>query len=222
MQRDNLLDLFQNCDFSGKLTSDNFEDRIIDNLPENLSYKYFFGASKVCIIPEGADYVIKIPFNSTWYDTSEEYEDFCNACGDDRHFWDYCFAEVLCYNEAKREKVNKMFCKPRLLGCVDDYPIYIQQRAVTYYDLKGEETVDARTPKTRDYCQKKGFSCFNSIWIADALEYYGQKGFNRMMSFIKSYGIGDLHDENIGYIGRQPVLIDYSDFCEQEVVNGEM
>lgn len=214
MQRDNLLDIFKECDFSGKLTSDNFEERIIDNLPENFSHRYFFGASKVCIIPEGADYVLKIPFNSTWYDADEEYSDFHYATSDYNRNWDYCFAEVLCYNEAKREKVHKMFCKARLLGCVDDYPIYIQERAVTYYDLNGEDTTDARTPNTRRYCHDRGFSCFNPIWIADALEYYGQKTFNKMMSFIKSYHIGDLHDDNIGYIGRKPVLIDYSDFCE--------
>lgn len=215
MQRDSLLDVFKDCDFSGKLTSDNFEERIIDNLPESFSHRYFFGASKVCIIPEGADYVIKIPFNSSWYDADEEYEDFRSATSDENHTWDYCFAEVLCYKEAKREKVHRMFCKARLLGYVNNYPIYIQERAVTYCDLNGDDDrEDARTPSTRDYCRKNGFSCFNPIWIADALDYYGQKMFNKMMSFIKSYRIGDLHDENIGYIGQRPVLIDYSDFFE--------
>ncbi len=214
MQRDSLLDIFKNCDFSGNLTDDNFEDRILGNLPENFSYKYFFGASKVCIIPEGADYVIKIPFNSSWCDSEEDYDDFRYATSDDRHYWDYCFAEVLCYKEAKREKVHKMFCKARLLGYVDGYPIYVQERAVTYYELKGEDREDARTPNTRRYCYDNGFSCFNAIWCADALEYYGQSTFNKMMSFIKTYHIGDLHDDNIGYIGRKPVLIDYSDFCE--------
>lgn len=214
MQRDSLLSVFKDCDFSGKLTDDNFEDRILAHLPESFSYKYFFGASKVCIIPEGADYVIKIPFNSSWCDSEEEYYDFNSATSDDKRYWDYCFAEVLFYNGAKREKVQKVFCKARLLGCVDDYPIYVQERAVTYYELKGENREDARTPNTRQYCHEKGFSCFNAIWCADALEYYGQRTFNKMMSFIKSNHIGDLHDDNIGYIGRRPVLIDYSDFCE--------
>lgn len=214
MQKDIVLNVFKDCDFSGRLTKDNFEEKILNNLPEDFSYKYFYGVSKLCIIPTGADYVIKIPFNSSWYDADEEYEDFVSASGDFRHEWDYCFAEVICYQEAKREKVHQMFCKARLLGYIDDYPIYIQQRAITYYDLKGEDTTDARTPNTTEYCNKKGFSCFNSVWIADAMEYYGQNVFNRMMSFIKSYNIGDLHDENVGYIGKQPVLIDYSDFHE--------
>ena len=214
MQRDNLLNIFKNCNFSGKLARDNFEDKIIDNLPKNFSYKYFYGVSKVCIIPEGADYVIKIPFNSIWDDSNEEYEDFNNATYDNYHNWDYCFAEVFYYNTAKKEKVHKIFCKARLLGYINNYPIYIQERAVTYYnkneDMLNEE--DERINSTREYCKKNGFPCFNSVWISDALEYYGQKTFNRMMSFIQSSHIRDLHEDNIGYIGQKPVLIDYSGF----------
>lgn len=214
MQRDNLLSVFKNCDFSGRIADDNFEDRILSNLPEDFSYRFFFGASKLCIIPSGADYVIKIPFNSSWCALDEEYCEFQSGTSDNRFYWDYCLAEVLYYKEAKKNDIDKVFCKARLLGQVDDYPIYIQERAETYFNLHGETTSDARTPRTKEYCDKKGFACFNPIWIADALEYYGEKKFNKIMSFIKSSQIGDLHDDNIGYIGLRPVLIDYSDFCE--------
>lgn len=214
MQRNNLLSIFKNCDFSGRIADDNFEDKILSNLPEDFSYRFFFGASKLCIIPNGADYVIKIPFNSSWCASDEEYCEFQSGTSDNRFYWDYCLAEVLYYKEARKNAINRVFCKARLLGQVDDYPIYVQERAETYFNLHGEMTSDARTPRTREYCHKKGFSCFNPIWIADALEYYGEKKFNKIMSFIKSSQIGDLHDDNIGYIGPRPVLIDYSDFCE--------
>ena len=45
----------------------------------------------------------------------------------------------------------------------------------------------------------------------DALEYYGPKHFDKIMSFIERNKIGDFHNSNLGYIGQTPVFIDYSD-----------
>lgn len=219
MQRDYLLSIFKNCDFYN-LAEDNYEEKILYELPGDFSYQFFHGVSKLCIIPEGADYVIKIPFNSFWDIDTEEFLDFENANFDDEHYWDYCFTEVICYNKAKSKKVNKAFCKAKLLGLVNDYPIYIQERAETYYNLKKKgknqesdyNDEDDRTPRTKDYCKKHGFFCFNPIWCADAIEYYGKKRFNKIMSFVKENNIGDLHTDNIGYVGRKPVFIDFSDY----------
>lgn len=212
MQKDNVLNIFKDCDFRGELSRGNFKEKIIKNFPKGLNFKYFHGMSKVCIIPTGADYVIKIPFNGVWYDYDKSFDYFWCANDDENHKWDYCFTEMICYNYAKKEKVEKAFCKTKLLGYTNDYPIYIQQRASVFSDLKEEE--DYRSERTEDYCCSHGFRCFNPVWIADAIEYYGQSQFSRLMDFIDNYGIDDLHTENIGYIKNKPVLIDYSDFCD--------
>ena len=58
-----------------------------------------------------------------------------------------------------------------------------------------------------------GFNeCFNRVWLSDALDYFGEKIFYGLLSFLDDYSIGDLHDANIGYIGMRPVLVDYSSF----------
>ena len=35
---------------------------------------------------------------------------------------------------------------------------------------------------------------------------------NKLLEFIRTVGINDLHDGNIGYIENRPVLVDYSSF----------
>lgn len=214
MQRDFLLDIFKDCDFSDMINRDNFGEAILNNLPDNFDYNYFYGVSKLCLIPKGSDYVIKIPFNTEWYDWDREYVYFFNANHDDNRKWDYCMSELLIYNLAKKEKIEKIFCKTRFLGCVNNYPIYIQERANPIYLMDGIRYSDHRTDRISEYCHQRNFQIFHSVWMADALEYYGQKIFNNAMSFIKYNHINDLHNENIGYIGNRPVLIDFSGYLE--------
>jgi hypothetical protein len=219
MQRDFLLDLFKNCDFDA-LTAENVEEQVIYNLPENFSYDYSFGISKVCIIPMGADYVIKIPFRGQEMLDDEKpygetyYKDFNGANTTTHSYWDYCLTEVSYYNEAKKEHINKCFCKTRLLGFINNYPIYIQERACTFREKNGDD-LDYRSEKSikmKRYCEEHCFRCFDPEWLADAFEYYGLKTFNKLMNFIYEYNITDLHTDNIGYIGTRPVILDFSDF----------
>ncbi len=216
MLRDELLNIFANCDFEGDIHSNNFKEKIIDHLPQDFICDYDNGVSKVCIIPVQTNFVIKIPFNSSKdnYFYEEESEFFCNANSCFGHEWDYCFTELLLYNLAKKEKIDKAFCKTRLLGCVNNYPIYIQEKASTVRSLiKKVDNISSIKKKGIKYCQEKKFSCFDSSWIGDAIQYYGEKRANKIMSFIDKHQIGDLYEDNIGYIGNRPVLIDFSDYC---------
>jgi hypothetical protein len=218
MQREFLLNLFKDCDFY-ELTAENFEELVIEKLPKDFSYKYHFGISKVCIIPMGADYVIKIPFaGQEILDDLEPYEfyyeDFYSANDVIGFSWDYCLTELLYYNKAKKRHINKCFCKTRLLGFVNYHPIYIQERAITFRQKNGD--LDYKSEKSirmEKYCEEHHFRCFDSEWLADVFEYYGAKTFNKLMSFIDEYNIIDLHTDNIGYIGIRPVLLDFSDFA---------
>ena len=56
------------------------------------------------------------------------------------------------------------------------------------------------------------FYIFNMEWLSDAFHFYGEKIFHKLLEFIRTVGINDLHDGNIGYIGNRPVLVDYSSF----------
>lgn len=216
MDKDYLLNyVLKDCDFTGKFSQNNYEERII--LPRSFECELFSGVSKVCIVPYDEDYVIKIPFNySSFYDVYDEeyYNPLINANADNRFCWDYCLSELLNYRKAKQEGVSKFFCKIRLLGYIHDYPIYIQQYATPFFMAKGEYDLHL-SKRIRNYCVEKHFICFNYIWQADAIKYYGEHNFDRLMKFLKKHGIEDLHSENIGYaMNGAPVIFDFSDYKE--------
>jgi hypothetical protein len=229
MDKEYILSLFKDCDFNedyddcdgAGLTSYNFDYRVLEYLPDNFSYKCFSGVSKLCIIPEGADYVIKIPFKGNLDDENDFYYEFENA-NETETCWDYCLTELLYYQQAKHFKVEKAFCKTKLLGYINDYyPIYVQQRAEPFENKYSfAMTCNYRNDKTnhientKDYCASKLYRFFNDIWLTDALEYYGKAQFDKIMSFIEDCRIRDLHSGNLGYIGARPVIIDFSDYVD--------
>ena len=227
MVTQNILDLLEYCIFDGELTEENFEWKIIDNLPKDFSYDYFHGVSKCVIIPKGAEYVIKIPFTggeSDDYDYYDEetdsyvneephYWDFEYAHGDSG--WDYCQVELILWKKARRKRIEKILCKPRLIGFINNHPIYIQERAVSLCLTPTKYYSKERTSKTSKICEEKSYPNFNLVWQTDVLEYYGEKAFNKMMEFFKdNYIDSDLHDGNIGYIGTRPVILDYSSWWD--------
>lgn len=216
MYRSNILNIFENCDFSGILSSDNFYEKILEliSLKED-EYDYEYGASKLCIIPKNLNYVIKIPFS---YDYCGDVV-FANANKDKNRYWDYCFSEILLYKEAKKHRIEEVFIKTKCTGLIKDYPIYIQEKVIPHSKiylngLLNDPLVDRdKTQATLDYCKKKNIQCFNEIWATNALEYYGCNKFERIMKFIeKTHIIDDLHRNNIGYFKNKPVIFDYAGF----------
>lgn len=223
MDKNAIIELFSECDFDGELCSEVIQEKIFSYLPESFRYDWHEGASKLVIIPynkEGIleDYVIKIPYNGDCYEG--EFEQFYSANNTDNYYWDYCMTEMLIWRLAKVEKVHKAFAKERIIGMIKGHPIYIQQRVDVCDDEDEFEehnslTGNEKREKTKKYCEKKGFVVFYDealSWQADALEYYGPKQFDKIMSFIQNNHIGDFHNKNLGYIGLKPVFLDYSDF----------
>ena len=216
MNINKILDLFKNCDFSNDVTSDNCESAIIDWLPDDFRFSYSYGVSKLVILPEGENFVIKIPFiGSTIVDDSdEEYEDkvepFCMANYDEWHCWDYCFTEVLYYHDAKKKRVAEILAKPLYVGKVSGYPIYIQDNAETFSSRKNSgkffaqhihkgQDFETKSKTIRSKCDEENLDIFNFEWIMDVFDYYGEKKFNKIIKFISK--LEDLHNANIGYIG---------------------
>ena len=50
MSNEEILQLFNACTFDGVLTENDFEDKVLSNLPDNLKYYYEYGATKLVII----------------------------------------------------------------------------------------------------------------------------------------------------------------------------
>ena len=215
-----ILNLFKDCDFSLGISYDNFEDELIECLPDDFIFTYNYGVSKAVIIPKGENFVIKIPFRGQGFDCENEFE---NANGDYLRCWDYCFTELLYYHSAKKNHVAEILAKPRFIGFVNNYPIYTQQRVQTFYNRYGDCAsckYDKESKQAKKMIETINSSCenndmvpFNMKWMMDILAYYGEKKFNNIMAFIRD--IGDLHDENIGYIDDRPVILDYADWNDE-------
>lgn len=213
MNRELLLSYFEDCDFTGYIAESNFTEKIINPIRIKTPFTYITGASKICIsLLEEENFIIKIPFNSSFNRYDCKFFHFCNANGIYNHEWDYCLTELLTFNYFKSKKIEDILCKTRLLGVINNYPIYIQEKAEIFSDITDEENrySDYRTPSIKSYCEKENLYTPNWIWAADALAYYGKKKFNKFMKSIVD--IGDLHESNIGYVKGRPVLVDFSDF----------
>lgn len=171
------------------------------------SFSYDTGATKGVLIFPDLDFVIKIPFTYT-----EDDEEFCGA-DDSGAGWNYCEVEEIKYQKAGTFGIKDCFAETILIGRISNYPIYAQEKAVIFTKegspspKKSEEEYE----RIEDMCDGMG-ECFNRVWLSDAFDYFGEKIFYGLLSFIDDYNISDLHDGNIGYIGMRPVLVDYSSF----------
>lgn len=174
--------------------------------PES-EYRVCDGASKLCIVPKGADFVIK------WSTT-------CLTLGD----YDEAYDEVLIYQKAVKAGLEMFFPKTEVL-CITNGVIFVIQEKIDYSVL--------HTPceKEDKYCYKtktasaaiinKMDTCFCSIargrdldstWASMAIVIYGKKKCKALCKFVIENNINDLHRSNIGYLKDKPIILDFSGY----------
>lgn len=208
-----ILEALHDCYFD-ELDNYTFDESVV--IPFNDSYKKPFkaanGASKGVLIFPNFGFVIKIPFI------------FCDGdemCGaqDGVNAWDYCSQEVCRYEMAEEEGFGNIFLETDLLGEVNNHPIYIQPYAEVLskidrneYDSNHSSGTDIDRTFVKEIDDAENYDTLNSMWEADLLVRYGIEKFKSFKKYIKDNWIDDLGDENIGYIGKNPVLIDYAGF----------
>ncbi len=203
--------------------------RVLDVVEEDLGFSKVstdFGASKYVLLPKEADYVIKIPFTGTdsesgcysycsgFDDEYDTYTEFQGALGNG---WNYCEAELLIYNEAKKMGIGEFFAETVLGGHCGDHPYYFQEKVDVYNKLdKGEEDWDKEeVDKSKESCKQNGYYVFNPYWISDCYHWYGEEKFCKFMDYLEAEELNrDLHGGNVGYskIDGRPILLDFSGF----------
>lgn len=239
-----ILDLFKGYDFPEDFSSLDFDD--LESFMQNqIVCKCYTGASKFVIDPAGIDdYVIKIPYRGFGYKYYNDYvHSTCNhfsnfmAAEEDENLpvsplsWDYCKLEASRFSIAEEAQLNKFFAKTIKIGETEDsYPIYIQEKCITFYDYDKTLPYATRGTRIRQSLQlvdnimrntpklaKSIPNNLNYTWIADAGIRYGVRSLVDFLIFITDHQwICDLRECNIGYTkqGNKPVLIDYSGFYE--------
>ena len=206
---------------------DGFTEQDVDYFISSIDTKrvpefdYETGATKLVIVPEDREYVIKIPF-SGYYDEFGDYIPF-NGAEDDGYGDDYCGAEQIYYSEACRAGYAQFFMKTICVANRYGYPIYIQEKVKEFckYSCMGfqRKYTSDESLKTVVSNHLEIKTQLPKMWLASCLTIF-EGDEQKLMDFIKfldDTGIKtDLHQGNLGYFKGGPVIIDYGGYHEQE------
>ena len=204
-------------------------EELVNSIP---GCSLYIGATKMVIVNDNCDFVIKIPFYGEQiydYDSDEySYEDFLYA-DNGYNSWDYCLTETNIYNMAVKEGVEEFF--PETYEYQEGYgifpPVYIQKKMIlwedSHYEFESEEEKQEALAEIETYDSIFGF-CGDIdnrmppyIFIYICLHYYGEDETFKLLRFIKRHNniINDLHCNNIGVRNDgSPIIFDFSGFRE--------
>lgn len=207
-----IIDALCSCNLSQIEVTEYNWDYIVDDFiyayGKNVSNNY--GATKGVLIFDDLDFVIKIPFSGYYIDN-----DYIGFTGSE-FGWNYCEDEIKYFNLAKEQNVEQFFVQTSYLTSIDGYPIYIQNYIpeiglrCSDYAIKTSE--ESKT-KVRSICEEKNLTLpMNVQWLGRALEYYGEEALVKLLIFIKNLHLDDFHSDNIGFIGKRPIILDYAGF----------
>lgn len=132
--------------------------------------------------------------------------------------WDYCELEAERYIIAKENGYEAMFAETKLIGYIDDYPIYSQPKCITFCDSESsssskKERSASTKAKAQEIIKEIDNYCFNEFWFTDLIEMFGEDYAKKFLTFLRDNDYTeDLHNANIGYIDEVPVLLDYSGY----------
>lgn len=165
------------------------------------------GYTKVVIVSNDDDFVIKIPRDDT-------------VC------YNYCERESHVYERACKWGIEFLFAKMERVGTLDKskHRYYYKQTKVEslgYYDTNQNQSfnileipvIDRMVEKVMVKNERNRFnrSC-SKLWYAHVLKHYGVKTLEKLLIFIKDAKINDLRDENVGFKNGLPIILDYSGF----------
>ena len=172
-----------------------WEESSLEDL-ENISYSY--GATKLVIIDDDNDWVLKIPF--------------CDkAC-------DYCALEAENYKKAVEAGVEEGFAACYFLMEYEGAPCYIMEKVSCDEETVESDFYEIGSNKFSDEMNEDEIYSYLGSMDGDEivdqlLEFYYDEGFLKKVNiFLSQNKINDLHTGNVGYRGEQLVLTDYSGF----------
>ena len=164
----------------------------------------FSGETRYCIASKDWDFVLKI----SRFDNVRD---------------DYNAIEFANYENACKLGIEKIFLKMWKFGTLDcGLDIYAQVRysfAHSGIDNNKERKMRKQTDKIRS-CKiyrkshenaYDGYRISNE-WYARAYQIYGKQFMRKFERFTRDKRIGDLHDSNVGYLGKMPIILDFAGY----------
>lgn len=174
-----------------------------------------WGASKFVIFCED-NKVAKIPFNGSYYyvdhyDDNNYEDDYEEIFEEFYHYSDYCEREAGIYENAVELGVAFFFASTEYVGLtVNGTPYYVSEQV---YDFYGEESHIITSSEKSRLKAKTYKTELDKIWLAQAIEFYGESAVEDLLAFIDLENISDLHIGNLGYRkDGSPCILDYSGY----------
>lgn len=162
------------------------------------------GETRYCIAGKDWDFVLKI----SRFDNVQD---------------DYNAIEFTNYENACKLGLEKIFLKMWKFGTLDcGLDIYAQTRyscAHSDLDYNKEKKMRKQTEKVRS-CKifrkshehvYDGYRISNN-WYARAYQIYGKRFMRKFERFTRQKRIGDLHNSNVGYLGKMPIILDFAGY----------
>ena len=165
------------------------------------------GETRYCIIGKDWDFVLKI----SRFDHVQD---------------DYNAIEFANYENACKLGIEKIFLKIWKFGTLDcGLDIYAQVRysfAHSGIDNGKGKKLHKQTQKVRSckvFC-KSHEHIYDSHrispdWYARAYQIYGKQFMRKFERFTRDKRIGDLHNSNVGYLGKMPIILDFAGYHER-------
>jgi len=210
-----IMPYIKNYDFGEYFTARE-EDFLISSVDceDELSFDWEDGASKLVIVPENKDYVIKIPFNAMYDNFLCEYYDYSQ---------NYCTTEMYLYYKIANEE-NPIFAQFFLpltyIEEFENWEIYIQPKCQIYNNLDENERSRSYSKNSFDKIKaNKNVSYSTTLpldWLAAVTEVLGDIDLVvEFINMLEKYDINqDLHSGNIGYYNGKPIILDYAGFYD--------
>lgn len=208
-----ILPYVENYEFSEYFTSRE-EDFLISSIDcDELSFDWEDGASKLVIIPEDKDYVIKIPFNASCDTFLCEYYDYS---------YNYCEKECNLYKKISFEEnplFTQFFLPLTKVREFENWEVYIQPKCQIYNHLEEEDRSKTYSKDSMMKVKSKKLGYYTNLpddWIAAVTEMLKDtKLVKEFIDMLQKYDITqDLHSGNIGYYNGKPVILDYAGFYD--------
>lgn len=211
-----IIKYIEGYDFEGFFSyfdADDFIDYLYSVSPEyyNQNWSCKYGSTKLVIVMDDENYVIKIPFHG------EDRDIYYVGAPTSEDFWDYCQAEENRYNEAPDVIKNHLAKTTWIYETKNGIRLYTQPKcliaAKNHYNTKSQKTY-------KFFCnwwkmESSKLPIDHTDWLNLYIDCYGLPSLKVFFkAIIEEDWNDDLRDANIGFLNGRPVLVDYSSFCE--------
>lgn len=174
----------------------------IENFADKYDLEFGSGETRWCLYQPHWVEVIKIPR-------------FDNVSDD------YGAIEVANYNKACDLGIERIFLPTRQITVLDSgCPVYVQTKyTCDHYALKERKALEKAITNCVQHkvCEKARHGMYQGHridrnWFARAYQIYGKRFMLALEDFTKEHYIGDLHQHNLGWLGKQPIILDYAGY----------